>query len=138
MFLAAYKAGDRRANPGSLGDCIESGCTRFGIQLTSYDYKDQDTICRSATIFRYHRLDTLVHTMRCITQYEDALCSLSHELKGTGTFSEEASEELRDILEKIPSHDYLVDLDAVRDILTEYQSSNHAGSKGSSEIHDSS
>jgi hypothetical protein len=57
--------------------------------------------------------------MRCITQYEDALCELSHELKGASALSPEASEELRDILEKIPSHDYLIDLESVRAILAE-------------------
>jgi hypothetical protein len=67
----------------------------------------------------YHRLDALLHTMRCITQFEDALCELSHELKGANALSPEASEELRDILEKIPSHDYLVDLELVRAILSE-------------------
>jgi hypothetical protein len=67
----------------------------------------------------YHRLDALLHTMRCITQFEDALCELSHELKGTSALSPEASGELRDILEKVPSHDYLVDLDSVRAILCE-------------------
>ena len=30
----------------------------------------------------YHRLETLLHTMRFIAQYEDALCELAHELKG--------------------------------------------------------
>ncbi len=55
--------------------------------------------------------------MRCIAQYEDALCELSHQLKGASVLSAEADEELREILEKIPSHDYLVDLDSVRAIL---------------------
>jgi hypothetical protein len=55
--------------------------------------------------------------MRCIAQYEDALCELSHGLKGATAISAEASEELRDILEKIPSHDYVVDLESVRAIL---------------------
>jgi len=67
----------------------------------------------------YHRLDTLLHTMRCIAQYEDALCGLSHEVKRTGTFSPEISDEVREILEKIPSHDYVMDLDAVRAVLAE-------------------
>ena len=65
----------------------------------------------------YHRLDALLHTMRCIAQYEDALCELSHGLKGASALSAEASEELRHILEKIPSHDYVVDLEAVKAIL---------------------
>jgi hypothetical protein len=67
----------------------------------------------------YHRLDTLLHTIRCIAQYEDALCELSHELKGARSLSVEASKELRGILGKIPSHDYLIDLESVKAILPE-------------------
>jgi len=61
-----------------------------------------------------HRVDALLHTMRCITQYEDALCELSHELKKSRVLSEETSEELRDLLEKIPSHDFLMDLESLK------------------------
>ena len=67
----------------------------------------------------YHRLDTLLHTMRCIAQYEDALCELSHEIKWAGEMSPGSSEELRAILEQIPSHDYVLDLNAVRATLVE-------------------
>jgi hypothetical protein len=55
--------------------------------------------------------------MRCIAQYEDVLCGLSHETKRTGNLSLEMSAELGEILEKIPSHDYLQDLEAVRETL---------------------
>ena len=79
----------------------------------------------------YHRLDDLLHTMRCIAQYEDALCELSHELRNAGALSSAATEELRDILEKIPSHDYLVDLDSVRAILAEQRPSKSSSSKKS-------
>lgn len=56
----------------------------------------------------------LLHTMRCITQYEDALCELAHELKKSRALSEETSEELRDLLEKIPSHDFLMELESLK------------------------
>jgi hypothetical protein len=79
----------------------------------------------------YHRLDALLHTIRCIAQYEDALCGLSHELKRTGDLSPEISDELREILEKIPSHDYVLDLDAVRVILIEPQTPMKSGSRTS-------
>ena len=82
---------------------------------------------RPATIQQpslYHRIDTLLHTMRCIAQYEDALCGLSHEVKRAGAFSPEISDEVREILEKIPSHDYVMDLDAVRAALSESRTSN--------------
>jgi hypothetical protein len=62
----------------------------------------------------YHRLDALLHTMRCIAQYEDALCELSHEVKRTGALAPEVTDKLHDILEKIPSDDFVLDLDAVK------------------------
>jgi hypothetical protein len=65
-----------------------------------------------------HRLDLLLHTMKCIAQYEDRLCELSHEARRNGTVSAKASEELIDILDRMPSEDYLFDLDAIRDALS--------------------
>ena len=70
----------------------------------------------------HHRLDTLLHTMRCIAQYEDALCELSYEVRRAGDFSPKISDELRDILEKIPSDDYVMDLDALRAAVAEPES----------------
>ncbi len=65
----------------------------------------------------YHRLDALVHTIRCIAQYEDALCELSHEVKNVDTPSAKMNDEVRRILEKLPSHDYMLDVDSIKDIL---------------------
>lgn len=65
----------------------------------------------------FHQVDALLHTMRCIGQYEDALCELSHEIKKIGGLSPETGDELREILGKIPSHDFLLDLDAVKNSL---------------------
>jgi|GEM_PF-4254647 len=62
----------------------------------------------------YHRVDALLHTMRRITQYEDALCELSHELKSSRFLSDETSEELRDLLDKIPSHDFMMDIESLK------------------------
>jgi hypothetical protein len=67
----------------------------------------------------YHRLDALLHTIRCIAQYEDTLCELAHEAKRIGELSPEMTEELREILEKIPSHDYMLDLVALEVTLAE-------------------
>jgi len=61
-----------------------------------------------------HRLDALLHAMRSIAQYEDALCELSHEAKKNGTLSEVSSAELNAILEKIPAQEYEIDLEAVK------------------------
>lgn len=67
--------------------------------------------------------------MRCIAQYEDALCELSHEMRQAGDFSPEISDEVRGILEKIPSHDYVMDLDALRAALAEPESLKRSNSK---------
>ncbi len=67
----------------------------------------------------YGRLDALLHSVRCIAQYEDALCELSHEVKRTGRLSEETKVELDALLKKIPSQDYVHDLDAVTVLLAE-------------------
>ena len=75
----------------------------------------------------YHRLRGLLHTVRCIAQCEDTLCELSHELKGARGLSVEAIEELRDILEEIPSHDYLTDLESVKAILAEPEPPKRSG-----------
>ena len=64
-----------------------------------------------------HRLDALLHTMKCVVQYEDALCELSHEVKRTGQLSPEACKELRSLLEKLPTYDYVFDVEAVQDLL---------------------
>ena len=65
----------------------------------------------------YHRLDELLHTIRCITQYEDRLCELSHDLKRGGGPSAEIYDELRVIIDKVPSHEFVLDLEAVREAL---------------------
>ena len=67
--------------------------------------------------------------MRCIAQCEDTLCELSHELKGARGISVEAIEDLRDILEEIPSHDYLTDLESVKALLAEPEPSKRSGPK---------
>lgn len=67
----------------------------------------------------YHRLHTLLHTMRCIREREDALCEMMHELKNSNSVSEEQANELRGILEDLPSQDYLDDLRSITDLLGE-------------------
>lgn len=79
----------------------------------------------------YHLLDALVHTMRCIAQHEDALCELSHELKQAGDLSPEIRDELRNLLDKIPSQEFVLDLDAVRGALVVSQPSASSRSKAS-------
>ncbi len=62
-----------------------------------------------------HRLDTLLHTMRCITQHEDELCTLLHDACRTGRVSVALRRELRSVLQELPSGDYLDDLHAVQE-----------------------
>lgn len=69
----------------------------------------------------YQRLYALLHTVRCIAQYEDVLCELTHELKTSGELTPAATAELRRILEKIPSDDFVADVDGVRAVLMEQQ-----------------
>ncbi len=57
--------------------------------------------------------------MRCIGEREDALCEMMHELKNSSGFSKEQADELRSILEHLPSQDYLDDLRSVTDLLNE-------------------
>jgi hypothetical protein len=62
-------------------------------------------------------LHSLLHSIRCIAQHEDSLCELLHELHHTKIAQAKFIAELRDLLEDLPAHDYVDDLDAVRDIL---------------------
>jgi hypothetical protein len=98
-------------------------------KITSTHRKTRPATVQQSSL--YHRIDTLLHTMRCIAQYEDALCGLSHEVKQAGAFSPEISDEVREILEKIPSHDYVMDLDAVRAALSESKPSKTSSSTNS-------
>ena len=79
----------------------------------------------------YGRLDALLHTVRCIAQYEDVLCEITHEMKQSSKLSPRLSRELYAILDKIPSHAYLSDLNAVRDILLYTPISAKSGPKDS-------
>ncbi len=67
----------------------------------------------------YGRLHTLLHTVRCIAQHEDALCELSHDVKQSGSFSEETKAALDALLKKLPAQDYVHDLEAVTGLLAD-------------------
>ena len=79
----------------------------------------------------YGRLHTLLHTVRCIAQYEDVLCEITHEMKQSSELSPRLSRELDEILDKIPSHAYVSDLNAVREILSDTPISAKSGPKDS-------
>ncbi len=66
-----------------------------------------------------HHISALLHTMRCIDQHEQQLCTLMHEISSTGVVSTEVSEELRILLDEMPSRDYTDDLEAIRDAVSQ-------------------
>ncbi len=65
-----------------------------------------------------YRINTLLHTMRAIERHEDQLCIIMTEIKSSGAMTAKLDEELRGILEEIPAHEYLDDIDAVRTSLS--------------------
>jgi hypothetical protein len=64
----------------------------------------------------YDHLHALLHTVRCIAQYEDVLCEIAHETKRSEELSPKLSHELSEILDKMPSDSYVSDLNAVRSV----------------------
>lgn len=66
----------------------------------------------------HHHLESLLRTMRCIAQYEDALYAIANEGRRAGAFTPEVIDEVIEILEQIPSRDFMMDLAAVRTALT--------------------
>ena len=65
-----------------------------------------------------YRLNTLLHTMRAIARHEDQICALMTEIQSSARVDQTTDVELRDLLEQMPSHEYLDDVDAVRESLT--------------------
>ena len=65
-----------------------------------------------------YRLHTLLHTMRAIERHEEQLCSLMTEIQNAGVVTLEQDEEIRDLLEQMPCHEYGDDVEGVRVALT--------------------
>lgn len=63
-----------------------------------------------------HRLDALLHTMRCIAQHEDQLCTLLHDARKTGRITAALRRDLSVILAELPAEEYTEDLHAVLEI----------------------
>ena len=61
-----------------------------------------------------YRLHTLLHTMRAIERHEEALCALMTEIQKSGAVTADQDEEIRDLLEQMPCHEYGDDVEAVR------------------------
>ncbi len=64
-----------------------------------------------------HRLDALLHTMRCIAQHEDELCTLLHDARRSGRITAPLRKELHALLSELPAEDYTADLYAVQEEL---------------------
>ncbi len=63
-----------------------------------------------------HGLSALLHTMQAVQQFEETLCSLMHALR-RGRATGAQVRELREVLEQLPAHDYLHEVDALRDAI---------------------
>ena len=62
-----------------------------------------------------HQIGSLLHTMRSIQQHEQELCTLKHHFERESSPGPEVMEDLRQLLESMPTRDYLDDLDALHD-----------------------
>jgi hypothetical protein len=98
----------------------------MATKKTTIKLKSVPTITKAASV--HHQLDALLHTVRCIAQSEDALCELTHEAKRSGSLTPEASRELKTLLKRIPSQEYLIEVEMLRKML----GSAHAGKKATS------
>ena len=61
-----------------------------------------------------HGLNALLHTMQVVQQSEETLCSLMHALR-RGRATGALVRELREALEQLPVHEYVHEVDALRD-----------------------
>ncbi len=65
----------------------------------------------------HHRLHLLLHAVRCIAQHEDRLCTLLHASRNSPRLTPALRRELEKVLDSMPAHDYLHDLESVRELL---------------------
>lgn len=65
----------------------------------------------------YDRLNSLLHTMRCIELHEPELCALLQELKTARKVTPKLVADLRTVLDRLPAEAYTEDLAAVEHAL---------------------
>lgn len=58
----------------------------------------------------------LLHTMRCITQHEDELCTLLHDARRNRKVSAPLLRELQAVLDQLPAEEYTDDLQSIRSL----------------------
>jgi hypothetical protein len=63
------------------------------------------------------RLDTLLHTVRCIAQHEDELCTLLHAARKSQRTTATLVRDLRSILDELPAEEYAWELRALEEEL---------------------
>ena len=61
-----------------------------------------------------HKLHVLLLAVQRIASFEDELCSLVHEATRAREVTSELARELRDLLDRMPAHDYVHDLEAIQ------------------------
>jgi hypothetical protein len=59
-----------------------------------------------------NRLDTLLHTIRCIAQHEDELNALLHAIRNADGVTPPVAAELRAVLDSLPAEEYAWELHA--------------------------
>ena len=57
-----------------------------------------------------HHMQSLLHTMRCIEQHEEQLCTLMHAIRTGGMVEETTAQVLRSLLDDLPAQAYESDL----------------------------
>lgn len=62
----------------------------------------------------YSQINTLLYTLRAIAQREDQLCTVMHHLRTSGKLTPALNAELHEILQEIPTQEYMHDIDALR------------------------
>ena len=100
---AAKKTARRAPTAGNTSRAVKRTAPAVRKELSSGDLR--------------HRLDALLHTMRCIAQHEDELCTLLHDARRTNRVSAALVQELRSILQELPAEEYVADLHAVEEAI---------------------
>ena len=81
--------------------------------------RPSDRSSRIPPISLSHRIHTLLHTVRNIAHFEDELCTLLHESERSNPLAKPASDELLDLLLRMPGDEYLSDIEALREALNQ-------------------
>ena len=101
---------------GAGGSVSASNCQDYGYEENSTRYASDQAHWPSSIYGLRPTPHFTSHGAR-IAQYEGVLCEITDETKESGELSPLPRRELDGILNNIPSHAYMSDLDAVRAML---------------------